>query len=108
MTAAVQDASRNPAPSVHRAALANAYVGRVCGAPGHLLAGWPRPARSLRFHVFKQVVGVDPDFVFARTTTETQADLNTFVSGQHVRVSLTAVNTASEGLPCAPVEHVVP
>ena len=78
------------------------------GAHGHLLAGWPRPARSERFHVFKQVVGVDPDFVFARTTTDTQADLNTFTTGQHVRVSITAVNTAGESLPCAPVEHVVP
>jgi hypothetical protein len=78
------------------------------GARGHLLAGWTRPARALRFHVSRQVVGVDPDFVFARTTTDTQADLNTFTSGQHVRVEVTALNDAGESLPCAPVEHVVP
>ena len=64
------------------------------GAHGHLLAGWERPARAERFYVFKQVVGVDPNYVRARTTTDTQADLNTFVSGQHVMVAVTAVNSA--------------
>ena len=78
------------------------------GAHGHLLPSWTRPPRAERFYVFKQVLGVDPDYVHARTTSETQVDLNTFVSGQHVLIAISAVNGAGVSPACNPVEHVVP
>ena len=76
--------------------------------PGHLLANWLASPYAQRYHVFKQIVGVDPEPVFARTTTELSADLNTFAAGTHVRISATAVNDAGQSLPCEPVEQVVP
>ena len=76
--------------------------------PGHLLANWLASPHAQRYHVIKQVVGVDPEPVFARTTTELSADLNTFSSGAHVLISATALNDAGASLPCEPVEHVVP
>jgi hypothetical protein len=74
---------------------------------GHLLATWTPGLRSARFHVFKQVVNVDPDFVFVETVTDPTADLNTFTPGQHVKVQVTAVNDAGETQPTEPVEAVV-
>jgi hypothetical protein len=82
---------------------------RVAGAGrSHLLASWQAPAHAQRFRIFKQIVGVDADFVLAATVTDTSVNLNTFASGTVVRVRLTAVNDAGESGPCAPVEQTVP
>jgi hypothetical protein len=62
------------------------------GAPGHLVAGWSEAAHAERYRVYKQVVGVDNDFVLATTVTDSDADLNTFASGAHVRVQVTAMS----------------
>jgi len=78
------------------------------GAPGHLVASWPATARATHFRVYKQVVGQPGDFVLAATVGDTDADLNTFASGVHVRVQVTAVNTNGESQPSETVEQVVP
>jgi hypothetical protein len=78
------------------------------GSRGHLVADWPRTPRAMRYRVYKQVVGVDPDFVFAKTVTDAEANLNTFTSGTTVKVEVTAVNDTGESLPSAPVQQVVP
>jgi|SRR6516225_12477654 hypothetical protein len=78
------------------------------GLRGHLLAKWDRTPNAERYRVRKQVVGVDDDFVIARTTSETEADLNTFVTGQRVLLEVTALNSAGESLPSEPVEHLIP
>jgi hypothetical protein len=80
----------------------------TAGARGHLVAEWPATPRAMHYHVFKQVVGVDADFVLAKTVTDAEANLNTFTSGATVRVEVTAVNSTGESLPSAPVEQVVP
>ena len=78
------------------------------GAPGHLVADWPPSARATHFRVYKQVVGQPGDFVLAATVSDTDADLNTFASGSHVRVQVTAVNANGESQPSETVEQVVP
>lgn len=78
------------------------------GAAGHLVASWPGTPRATHFRVYKQVVGQPGDFVLAATVSDTDADLNTFASGAHVRVQVTAVNANGESQPSEPVEQVVP
>jgi hypothetical protein len=75
---------------------------------GHLFANWANSARADRYRVYKQVVGVDTDFVLAATVTESEANLNTFAPGSHVKVRVTAVNDSGESQPSAVVEQTVP
>ena len=46
--------------------------------------------------------------MLAKTVTETEADLNTFTSGQVVKVRVSAVNDAGESLLSESVEQTVP
>ena len=78
------------------------------GAAGHLVADWSEAGRADRYRVYKQVVGVDADFVLATTVTDADADMNTFTPGAHVRVKVTALNERGESQPSAVVEHQVP
>jgi len=80
----------------------------IGGGPGHLLAHWETAPLAARYRVFKKVVGVDNEFVFAATVTDTESNLNTFTSGQLVRVRVTAVNDAGESLPSDSVEQTAP
>ncbi len=79
------------------------------GASGHLLAKWDPSPLGVRYRVFVKIVGVHADFVLVKTTTETETDLNTFTSGQLVRVRVAAVNAdGAASLLCDPVEQTVP
>jgi hypothetical protein len=78
------------------------------GASGHLVANWPEAAFAERYRIYRQVVGVDQDFVLAATVTDNDADLNTFTPGAHVRVKVTALNARGESQPSAVVEQLVP
>ena len=53
----------------------------IGGGAGHLLLTWQAPPFARRFHVFKQVLGVDEDFIPAGATTDARANLNTFTPG---------------------------
>ena len=76
-------------------------------ATGHLAARWSASARAVRYHIYKQVVGSDNDFVFALTANDTTADMNTFTPGMHVKVRVTAVNDAGESQFTDAVEQTV-
>ena len=78
------------------------------GAPQHLLAEWESAALADRYRLYRKIVGVDSDFVLVKTVTETEADLNTFTSGQVVRIRVSAVDDAGESLLSEPVEQTVP
>jgi hypothetical protein len=80
----------------------------VGGGPGHLLSTWGSSALGDRYRVYKKVVGVDNEFILVATVTDTESNLNTFTSGQVVRVRVTAMNDAGESLPSATVEQTVP
>jgi hypothetical protein len=79
----------------------------VGGGTGHLLASWESVALDDRYRVYKKVVGVDNEFIFAATVTDTESNLNTFTPGQLVRLRVTAVNDADESLPSDTVEQTV-
>ena len=76
--------------------------------PQHLFAKWESAALAARYRLYRQIVGVDEDFVLVKTVTETESDLNTFTSGQVVRVCVSAVNDAGESLLSEVVEVTVP
>jgi hypothetical protein len=82
----------------------------VTGAgPEHLRAKWDASPLGVRYRVFRKIMGVDADFVLVKTTTETETDLNTFTSGEVVRVRVAAVNAdGAASLLCDPVEQTVP
>jgi hypothetical protein len=75
---------------------------------GHLLAEWEASARADRYRVYKQVVGVNEDYVLAATVTETSINLNTFTPASTVRVKISAVNAAGESQLSDVVEMQVP
>ena len=75
---------------------------------GHLFTDWESAALSDRYRLYRKITGVDSDYVLVRTVTETEADLNTFTSGQVVKVRVSAVNDAGESLKSEPVEQTVP
>jgi len=77
------------------------------GGPSHLLATWKAPPYAKRFRIYKQVIGVDADFVSAATVTDTSVNLNTFTPGTIVRLCVTAVNDVGESVPCEAVEQMV-
>ncbi len=76
--------------------------------PGHLFATWESAALANRYRLYRQIVGVDADFVLVKTVTETESDMNTFTSGQVVRVRVSAANDAGESLLSETVEVTVP
>jgi hypothetical protein len=79
----------------------------IPAASGHLLARWSPAPRASRYHVYKQVVGVDPDFVLAATVTDTAKDMNTFTPGMQVKVRIAAVNDAGASPLSDAIQQVV-
>jgi hypothetical protein len=66
------------------------------GEPGVIHADWADTPRAQRYHVYKQVVEADAEFVLAATVTDSDATLTDLPSGATVRVRVTAVNEAGE------------
>lgn len=75
--------------------------------PGRVFADWADAARALRYHVWKQVVGTDPDFVNVMTVTDSEAMLQDLPTGATVKVRITAVNDAGQSQPSDSVQIVV-
>lgn len=78
------------------------------GTPGHLFARFESAALADRYRLYRFIVGVDTDYVLAKTVMETESDLNSFVSGQVVRLRVSSVNDAGESLMSDPFEVTVP
>jgi hypothetical protein len=78
------------------------------GMPGTVLVDCADARRADRYRVFKQVVGVDPDFVGVLSVTESDATLTGLPSGATVKVRMTAVNDAGESQPSTEAQIVVP
>lgn len=75
--------------------------------PGRVFADWADAARALRYHVWKQVVGVDADFINVMTVTDSEAMLPDLPTGATVKVRITAVNDAGQSQPSDSVQIVV-
>lgn len=80
----------------------------TAGGPGVVLADWGDVSRATRYRVFKQIVGVDADFVADATVNDSDYTLNGLPSGKTVRVQIVSANDAGQGQPSAPAEIVVP
>lgn len=78
------------------------------GAAGHLVLNWALPSGATRVRVFRQIVGVDAEFVHIDTLKESSKDIGGFTSGAHVKFYITAANGAGESQPSQTVEMVVP
>ena len=78
------------------------YVGchgskRLFGSmPGHLFADFESASLAERSRLYRKIIGVDTEYVLAKTVTEKEADLNTFTSGQVVKVRVSAMHDAGE------------
>jgi hypothetical protein len=67
--------------------------------PGQLDVDWEKPARSERFLVEIQIVGVDAEFRRAATVKDTNVTLTDLPPGAEVKVRVTAANAAGEAAP---------
>lgn len=77
--------------------------------PGTVLADWSDTPRAVRYRVWVQIVGVDPDFVPFVTVNDSDATLSGLTTGQTIKVRVTAINADDdEGPPSAEVQIVVP
>lgn len=79
------------------------------GVPGTVLADWSDTPRAVRYRVYVQIVGVDPDFVLYATVNDSDATLSGLTTGQTIKVTVTAINADDdEGPPSDEVQIVVP
>ena len=76
--------------------------------PGSLFVDFDDVPNTDHYRVFKQVVGVDANFVHVATPTDSEVMLSGLPPGATVRVRVTAVNNAGESLPSATVEITLP
>lgn len=76
--------------------------------PGSIIADWDDALRADRYRVWRQVVGVDADFVAVETVYDSDASLAGLPTGATVKIQVTSVNDAGESAPSAVVEIVVP
>ena len=75
---------------------------------GAVAADWSDAPRAGHYRVWKQVVGVDADFVPVGSPTDSDFTLTALPSGATVKVRITAVNDAGESTPGETVQIVVP
>ena len=69
---------------------------------------WARAVGTERYHVYKQVGGVDAEPVLVATVRETSTDVGGLPSGAHVTFYVTALNVAGESLASQTVTAVIP
>ncbi len=79
----------------------------IAGPPTIVLASWTVAARAARYRLFKQVVGVDPVFVFVDLFYDTSATVSGLPTGATVKMRVTSVNDAGESAPSADAQVVV-
>ena len=81
----------------------------TASGPGTVLADWSDTPRAVRYRVFVQIVGVDPDFVLFDTVNDSDATLSGLTTGATIKVRVTAINADNaEGPPSEEVQLVVP
>lgn len=81
----------------------------TAGAPGSVLADWSDAARAVSYRVYKQIVGVDANFVLAITVSDSDCTLSGLPSGATVKVKVIAVNAdGGESIPSDIPQIIVP
>jgi hypothetical protein len=77
------------------------------GAAGTVLADWSDSARAVSYRVYKQVVGVDPDFTLAVTVSDSDCTLTGLPSGATVKVKVIAVNSDGDESPPSEIKQIL-
>ena len=80
----------------------------TAGAPGTVLADWPDARRADHYRVWKQIVGVDADFIAAGSPTDSDLTLTGLAHGATIKICVSAVNAAGESQKSDPAQIVVP
>ena len=80
----------------------------IAGAPGNVQSNWATARRADHYRAYKQVAGVDPDFINVGGPTDPEFTYTGLPSGKTVNIQITAVNSAGESDPCATGSIVVP
>lgn len=79
----------------------------TAGPPGTVLADCSDAARAVAYRFYKQVVGVDPDFILAVTVSESNATLTGLPSGATVKIQVIAVNADGDESPPSETQQIV-
>jgi len=78
------------------------------GLAHQIVAAWPRAPRATRYRPFVQIVGVDADPIARDPVHDLTVTLDSFTSGQTVKVYITAANDDGEANPSPTVQILVP
>lgn len=78
------------------------------GGAGTVAVDWSDAPRADHYRVWRQVVGVDAEFIAAGSPTDSDFTLGGLPSGATVRVRVTAVNDAGESGPSETKQITVP
>ncbi|MDB6028455.1 MAG: family lipolytic protein [Verrucomicrobiales bacterium] len=65
--------------------------------PGTAALKWSVPARAGYYHVFKRVVGIDPDYVLVGSPADVDFTLEGLPAGATIQIVVSAVNSSGEG-----------
>lgn len=79
----------------------------TAGSPGVVYVDWADSRRADHYRVWKQIVGVDVDFISVATVTDSDATLTGLPTAATVNIQVTAVNNAGESMPSTAVSVVV-
>jgi len=80
----------------------------VGSGPGTVGVDWSDAPRADHYRVWRQVVGVDAEFIAAGSPTDSDFTIEELPSGATVRVRVTAVNDAGESGPSETKQITVP
>ncbi|MBI5683471.1 MAG: hypothetical protein HZC54_00190 [Verrucomicrobia bacterium] len=78
----------------------------TAGLPGKIVATWPRAARATRYRPYVQIVGVDEEFKARDAVHDLTVTLDSFTTGQTVKVYIVAANDDGEA-PEGPTQQIV-
>jgi len=78
------------------------------GAPGIVLVTWSAASRADHYRVWKQIVGVDANFIAAGSPTDTSLILGGLPHAATLKICVSATNAAGESQRSDPAEVVVP
>jgi len=79
----------------------------TAGAAGSVLADWSDAARATGYRVYRQVVGVDPDFVLSVSVSDSDCTLTGLPSAATVKVKVIAVNADGDESPPSDIQQIV-
>ena len=97
-----------PMPGGHSRPDAIEHLSATPGQPGTILLDWTDAPRAAHYRIWRQIPGVDADFVEIQTRDESDATLTGLPSGQTEKFKVNACNDAGEGPDSEVIEAKIP